>query len=634
MCGLAGFLHFGGETRPRRERLAVLARMGRQLRQRGPDDERVYDDGTLSLVFRRLSIVDLERGGQPFWNETGTILAAVNGEIYNHIDLREKMTGRHSFISRSDCEVVPHLYEEVGLDLLEQLNGMFAIAIWDCDRQVLHLARDRLGIKPIYYAHLQNGLLFGSELKALLAHPDCPDEFDWRDLDLGYLDGEMYTALNFTRVPSFVKGVELLPGGTVLTASSAAGVQRRRYWSIDAAIEEARDAAPAAPRDRAEVCADLIEDSVRKRMMSDVPIGLFLSGGLDSSIIAAVASRTNQDLHCFTVVARPTIAAGDVERARALTDELGLPWHPVVYDDRAFVDQLNFGLKEFEYFIWMLDAPRFAPEQIFKHELHRYAKTVTPEIKVMLLGQGVDEFAGGYSRPMGGPERDWSDFAEADLRQAHRRHGQNARGVDPIIAPFLSDRSIMAFDGAPYHREMRHRIWSLQSHNLWNEDRVSSSQGVEARVPFLDHRIVDYMAAIPPAQHAEVFLDKSLIRQASERWLSGKFTTAPKVPFWEVGDTSAVHDLMHSCALRAYPEFRAAYCGHANALFCGDALDRLHVAAKAGPDRRRATKLLMIAMAVAVFDRLCKEIRSGKNCTPLTPPSPLRAADDRTDIAL
>lgn len=628
MCGFAGFVHVSGPARSADNRQIILSRMGAQLAQRGPDDQQIYDDGVLSLVFRRLSIVDVDNGRQPFWNEAGTVLCVANGEIYNHQELRAGLRGAHTFTSRSDCEVLVHLFEEQGLDLLQSINGMFAILLWDREDRTLHLARDRMGIKPLYIARLANGLLFGSELKALLAHPDCPADFDWASLDLGYLDGQMYTALNFSQVPTFVKGIEQLPGGTAMTVSPDGGVQTHTYWSIDRAIDRSGDTAAQPPDAHANAYADLVEDAVQLRMMSDVPVGLFLSGGLDSSIIAALAARTNPGLECFTVISGPTIEAGDVARAKSLANDLQVPWHPVLYDHTAFAQQLAFGLAEFEYFIWMLDAPRFAPEQIFKHELHRYAKTVQPDLKVMLLGQGVDEFAGGYSRPLGGTPHDWNGFVSDSLRQAHRRHGQVAQRIHPEIAGFLSDQAIMAYQDAPYHREMRHRIWSLQSHNLWNEDRVSSAQGVEARVPFLDHRIVELMAAIPPAQHAELFLDKTIVRMAAKRWLPDQITQAPKVPFWEVGDTTAVHSFMRDCALRVYPDFRASYCENADAMFSGAALDRLHSDLTNGVMPLQNTKRLLCCMAVAVFDRLCRDIRNGGGVTRLSPPSPLQAAQD------
>ena len=628
MCGFAGSLILSGQRRSWPERLAVLKRMSAQLEHRGPDDEQVYDDGYLSFVFRRLSIIDVDGGSQPLRNEDGSLVAAVNGEVYNHRELRRHLREDHVFRSRSDSEIVVHLFEELGRSFLELLNGMYAVLVWNPSERRLLLARDRLGIKPLYYVHAPKALLFGSELKAVLAHPDCPRRFSWRDVDWSHLEDDTYTSPNYTAVPSFVEGVELLHGGHSLEATPSGIGSPRCYWSLSDAIDRSRAEPPRRPEEYVTEYATLIEESVTLQMTSDVPVGVFLSGGLDSSIITAVAARSEPSLACCFSVAEPgTISAGDLGRARSLTDQLGLPFAAVRFDHGEFARELDFSLDAFEYFVWMIDAPRFAPEYLFKHELHRYAKTRLPMLKVILLGQGADEFAGGYSTSLTAERTSWHDYLVESLAPRERARLLAGRGVPAEVRPFVAPDALGDRDLAPYHREMLARVFALQSHNLWNEDRVSSSQGVEARVPFLDHRLVELLAAVPAELHAELFWNKAIVRRAASRWLPECYTGAPKVLFWESGDASSVHYLMRACLERAYPAFRESYGTGPDAIFPARLLDKLHTAAEGlEPGWTRASRTLLGCMSIAVFDRLCRSLAQGASTIiRLGPPSPLAA---------
>lgn len=592
MCGFAGWLRTGTAA-PAPERRLLLGRMAAQLARRGPDEETWYDDGTLALAFRRLAVIDRSGGRQPLTGESGAVLAVVNGEIYNHRALRSELSGRHRLASRSDCEVVVHLYEDDGPAMLSRLNGMFGMCVWDRERRRGMLARDRLGIKPLYYARLPDGIVFASELKALLAHPECPRDFDAGDLDLGYLGTEDYTAPNAARVPSFVRGVRVLPGGSWLPLAPGPVAEPRRYWSLEPAF--AASAGPPRPaRDYVAEYADLLADSIALQLGSDVGVGAFLSGGLDSSLLVAAAAASGvvgpgpgQPLECFSVSEPTTVATGDLARAADLGAALGLPFHPVRYQPGTFASSLDFGLTQLEEVVWALDAPRFAPELFFKHELHRYAKTVRPELKVILLGQGADEFAGGYSRSFSSPRPDWAAYER-----------------DALAGP--------AEDRAPFHREMLRRLIVLQSHNLWNEDRVAASHGIEARVPYLDHRLVEHLAAAPPELHPVLFFDKRIIRDAAARWLPRRWREAPKVLFWQAADRSSVHAIMADCARRAYPEFREAYAAGLDRLAPAE-LDALFVATAApGEAGRTAVQRLLAEMTVSIFVRMCAELARGR----------------------
>ncbi|RCX30348.1 asparagine synthase (glutamine-hydrolyzing) [Thioalbus denitrificans] len=624
MCGLAGFIDYRNPIAAG-ERRRILARMGQRLARRGPDDEQFYDDGVLSLVFRRLAIIDPGTGRQPIWNEDESILVAVNGEIYNHRELRARLAGGHAFRTRSDSEVVLHLYEELGEECLRELNGMFAILVWDRRRQKLLLARDRLGIKPLYYAHVDGALLFASELKALLAHPRCPRTLNWSDIGRpGKQPG---------RTPSFVTGVHHLPGGEYLACSRERGPATAPYWRL-------ADHLPGVDEDRTtepEICieryGELLEDSVRRQLMSDVPVGLFLSGGVDSCLLAAIAAAHQPNLHCFTVVERTTVRVGDVEQAARTADRLGLPFHAVIYDRDTLLDTLGFDLQHFEYLVWMMESPRFEMEWLLKHELHRYAKTAVPGLKVILLGQGADEFAGGYSSPLHSQRADWDRYL-GHLYRKQRWPEWSAAGIPERYFRLLADdgpANPATAGQDPYHLEMLSSARFLQRYNLWHEDRTSAIQGIESRVPFLDHRLVELLAGIPARLHPRLFFDKRIVREQLARRLPDYPVERRKVNFYRTGAVSSV-DLMAARILRRiYPHFREKYLEGADALFAATPLDQLF---ERGVQGRHidmyAVSHLYEAMALAVF-------RDGVLGPPDTAvpsvmdaPSPLRGADGET----
>lgn len=626
MCGFAGFVDFHNQTLPRPKRSHLLKAMGQQLARRGPDHEQCFDDETLSFVFRRLAIVDLAGGQQPIWNEAGKIFVAVNGEIYNHWELRSHLREPHTFRTRSDAEIVLHLYEERGPDALNLLNGMFAIALWDTTKQQLFLARDRLGIKPLYYSQVGSQLIFGSELKALLVHPACPNRPNWSDLK--------------TPIPqsSYVQGIHLLPGGHYLLYDRSEALKPISYWSLEQHFVTDR-AICSTPDDYVAQYGELFAESVQKRLMSDVPIGIFLSGGVDSSAIAAVASKLNPDLKCFTVIESCTIESGDASAAQQVANHLQLPFYPVLFDHHQLIQQLNFSLSQFEYFIWMMDSPKFDMEWFFKHELHRYAKTVYPELKVMLLGQGADEFAGGYSNPVQSSTTDWQGYLD-DLQHntlspffAERNLPESwlpwtvGSAVEGRVALPVSPKPC---NGTLFHGEMLRRIMHLQSHNFWHEDRTSSGQGVEARMPFLDHRLVELLASIPPKYQAELLWDKAIIRQVAQQWLPDSFTRRPKVGFFYAAtDLSSIHQFMYQLLVQIFPEFCDHYFDVAPPLFAQTRLVELfHQAGIDNETSINVTKKLLSCIAMTIFAALCQTRGQDHDLGYLTAPSPLQL--DRT----
>ena len=616
MCGFAGELRLEGLQGDVVSRRRLLEAMGRQLARRGPDDEQFYDDGILCLVFRRLSIIDVGGGRQPLRNESGTILAAVNGEIYNHEDIRRRLAA-HRFASRSDSEVVVHLYEDLGDRMLDELEGMFALLIWDRVRRRLLLARDRLGIKPLFTARCGDRLLFGSELKALLAHPDCPREPDFRDVELSQ-------GLERSN-PTYVRGIEGLPGGHRLVVEEGRLSEPQAWWRISDHFPRG-GGAERSDAEWVDAYGALLHGSVHRHLMSEVPVGLFLSGGIDSTLLAALAADAGQELHSFTVVEDTTVDAGDVEQAARAAARFGFHHHPVRFDSRVLLDEIGFDLASFEFLVWAVERPAFNVEWLLKHELHRYVRTAVPELKVVLLGQGADEFAGGYSQSMGRENQSWATYIER-LENAHRE----ARRIDAGIPGWMRDALDDAYPPpgeadvpSEFHRHMLMRIAVLQRYNLWHEDRTSSAQGIEARVPFLDHRLVELLASIPPAQHEALFFDKRIVREQLMRAAPFYPPDKLKVKFFETGRGRSIRGLRLDAARRVYPAFRARYFDFPDPVFSRDRLDRhyRHILGSADPAETDVRDFLE-CMAIEIFTRMCATLHTAGPPAGVDPPSPL-----------
>lgn len=590
MCGFAGFLSYSKRPPDAGERSGILAAMGRAIGHRGPDDEQFYDDDHLSLVFRRLAIVDAAGGRQPLFNEDRSRMIVVNGEVYNHRELRRELADRHRFSTVSDSEAMLHAFDAWGLDALPRCRGMYAAAVWEPGARCLHLIRDRLGIKPLYYCQVNEGVIFGSELKALLAHPDCP-----RAIHSGVLD---LSPLSLEQTPTYVRGVFFVPAG----ASLSFRVENRsshhaRYWDL-------RNVMGSAPygnsRERYEQALDeLLDSAASEHLQGESPVALHLSGGLDSSMLAALAARHDHRISCYTIVERTTANVGDVTAAEACTRHLGLPWYPVLYDYRTLLDDQGFDLSCLEEAVWMMDSPRFDLEWLYKEMLTRTIRASQPDTKVVLLGQGADEFSGGYSNRIDSPGGSWSAYLDGEMREI-RQSG----GLDAEPFPLGAQTGL-------YHCVMQRHLRSLLHHNLWHEDRTSSWHGVEARVPFLDHRIVELLAAVPASLHESLFWDKRILRGSMQRICPGLSSQRPKVGFCWTKDTRSVEMVIHRMVVMVAPQFIEKYLDHP----AGAALDRSTFLEKLNGVLRRAPGFfsqafdLLQEMSRAIFKVQCEQAR-------------------------
>lgn len=379
MCGIAGFVQ--ARLDPGSE--AILRRMTDVLRHRGPDDSGVWLDGAAALGHRRLSIIDLAGGHQPMANEDGSAQIVFNGEIFNHAGLRPALEAAgHRYGSHCDTETILHSWEEHGAGCVTALRGMFAFAIWDRKANTLFCARDRLGIKPFYYFWDGSLFAFASEIKGLLEHPAIAARFDEpllaEYLSFGYISDERTLFRNIRK---------LMPGHHLTVDFSDEGRPRLsigRYWDVPA--PENAEACPDA--EWIAECRDRLEETVRMRLMSDVPLGMFLSGGVDSSAIAALMKRmVSGPLETFSVGYRET-EYSELDYARQVATSLGTDHREVTIGMEEFFDALP-------RLIWHEDEPIVWPSSV---SLYFVSRLAAERVKVVLTGEGSDELFGGYAR--------------------------------------------------------------------------------------------------------------------------------------------------------------------------------------------------------------------------------------------
>ncbi len=589
MCGFSGFINF---LKNDSNNSSILQKMGMTLKLRGPDEETFFQDDNLSFVFRRLSIIDVEGGSQPIWNEDKSIFVAVNGEIYNYQELKQLLKQPHTFRTDSDSEIIVHLYEEYGTELFTMLNGMFAIVIWDQTQKKLILARDRLGIKPLYYIQTNDTLIFASELKALLMHPQCPRELNWQDLN------DTGVQQKFP-VSSYVKGICHFPAGFYATYNSHSKLELKEYWAINHFFNTP-DLENSSVTKIKQQYSQLLKDSIHKRLMSDVPIGLFLSGGIDSSLIASILAEQSNNVHCFTVVERTTYRSGDVELARKIAKSLKLPFYPILFDSLKIAKQ--FQLSDLENLICLMESPRFDPEWLFKSELHRAAKAQVPGLKVILLGQGADEFCGGYSTYLGSKWSNWNDYIAHNVNTSIKQQVNIEHHIPPRFSSGIAETNFIDHNISAYNTKMKMLTYQLQHFNLWHEDRTSSYHSIESRVPFLDHRLVELLAGIPEKHHQELFWNKSLIRSTSESYLPDYPQEHPKVPFFVTDDISSIEKFTQTICHNIYPTFREKYSQNNKALFNIETMEGLYQQVSSNHKQNsHAAWQLIEMMSISIF---------------------------------
>ncbi len=555
MCGICGAFSFSGAPVDR----ALIEAMTRAIRHRGPDGSGSYLSGPVGLGHRRLSIIDLAGGAQPISNEDETIQIVFNGEIYNFIELRAELLAKgHVFKTESDTEVIVHAYEQWGEACVTRFNGIFAFALWDENHRRLFLARDHLGVKPLYYVKLGDSLFFASEIKALLQAPGCPREVDLKAL------GELF-ALRYVPSPdTLFQGIKKLTPAHSMTVDSR-GVKIERFWKwTPEVLTRFKEA------ELVEAYQELLEDAVRLQMRSDVPVGLFLSAGIDSgALLAMMSQHSHRPIHTFTIGFEQGEESNETDDARRMAQRFGADHSEMIVGPQ---DYQNY----YERYMWDLEEPVGNETAAAFYFVSLIASR---KVKVALTGQGADEPWAGYDRYIG-----------IKLSEIYRRlpHALTRHVILPMVQRFSTDerlrRGVVALDEpdvltrlvkiysfydstmkaklfqpwvrqqvSPDGQDARDALRRLQSDvqdldavsqmvyidtraNLPDDllmvgDKTSMANSIEARVPYLDYRLVEFIEALPAHLKLHRLQGKYLHKKALEKWLPGTIIRQKKKGF-------------------------------------------------------------------------------------------------------
>ncbi|HEX8476443.1 MAG TPA: asparagine synthase (glutamine-hydrolyzing) [Pyrinomonadaceae bacterium] len=568
MCGICGVWEYGAAATGARVEASLVEQMRDTMPHRGPDDAgtEILDGGRLGFGFRRLSIIDLSPAGhQPMRGcASREAWLVFNGEIYNHADLRVGLEARgHEYVSRTDSETILHLYEERGLDFVHDIEGDYGIALWDSQREQLVLVRDRIGVKPLYFYQRDGRFIFASEIKAILAHPSVTAEVD---------EEALYHYLSFLTTPApqtLFRGIQKIPAGHMLVVRRDGSTQLTEYWDALPPVQSGANGAYEATSDaeqRAEILRRL-RASIKKRMMSDVPFGVFLSGGVDSSAnVALMAEQMSRPVQTFTVGFHDNEELNELEQARAISRRFQTDHHEVLIG----ADEMQRFLPDL---VFHQDEPIADPVCVplfYVSKLARDSGTV-----VVQVGEGADEIFSGYEnyvRYLRIYERFWKHAerlpqaarraASAVARPLMERTVKKRQAIDMVRR--LGANESLFWGGAIVYDEtlkprvlspeMRARLIGLSSYDvvrrylehiaearpssdflaritylelklrlpellLMRVDKITMATSLEARVPFLDHHLVEYALGVSRAQKVEGTSGKHILKRALEEVL-------------------------------------------------------------------------------------------------------------------
>ena len=563
MCGINGIAL--SRSSRREFSASVVERMRDLITHRGPDDAGLFIDrrAQVGLGHRRLSIVDVSAGHQPMTNEDGSLHIIFNGEIYNHADYRPGLKARgHTYTTNCDTETILHLYEEYGERCVEHLRGMFAFAIWDQRKAELFIARDRLGVKPLYYAHTDDGsLYFGSEIKVLLEVSAVKPEINYQVLP-DYLANHAPSGEH-----TLYRGIKrLLPGHTLVWSDGEVVVNE--FWDLRFGTDDRA----RTDSEYVNEWTELFEESIRLRLMADVPLGMFLSGGIDSSAIAAVMNRmVSEPIKTFSVGFAER-EANELEYSRTVARAFRTDHHEVVVSPQQFFSALP-------NLVWHEDEPIAHPSSV---PLFFVSKLAAEHVKVVLTGEGSDEMLGGYARyrktlvniSLG---QTYNNLVPRNVRTVLRRlitdlpYSSLSQKLTRSFLTLTPDIETIYFDNfAVFPRPMqsqlmtaetKERVGSLRPYSvvsevlakcdadsllnkllyadtktylhelLMKQDQMSMAASIESRVPFLDHKLVEFTARLPERMKIRGGITKYILRESMKGILPESILTRPKMGF-------------------------------------------------------------------------------------------------------
>jgi asparagine synthase (glutamine-hydrolysing) len=561
MCGITGWVNLDTNS-SKNHTEAVLHSMCETITHRGPDSEGVWMDDSAALGMRRLSIIDLRTGDQPVFSEDRSIIAMQNGELYNYREVRADLEKRgYKFVTQTDTEIIPHLYQEYGDDFVDHINGMFAIALWDTRRKRLVIARDRFGEKPLYYGVFDNKLIYASEPKALLAHPSVTAELDTESL-------RQYLSFDYVPAPrSIYKGISKLPAAHLMTVENGE-VNIRRYWNLSFSKNGHKPSLDAAAAE----LRDLLSDAVRMRLVSDVPLGILLSGGVDSSTVAAFATQhATETVRTFSIGFSED-SFDESQHARTVATHLGTDHYEELLSVEKAADLIS------DIGNW-LDEPLSDGSLIPTYLLARF---VRKHVTVALGGDGGDELFAGY--PM---------YYGHKIASAYAAIPEFLRSglIEPVVKRLPVSTKNLSFDykakrfvrSAKYETITRHHSWfgsfsideqrPLLTENVLSQtngdiyagprnllkicdaqdeiermqyldmnfymaediltkvDRASMAVSLETRAPFLDPRVGQFAASLPLEYKLRGSKGKYILKKAVEDLLPRSILQRPKKGF-------------------------------------------------------------------------------------------------------
>lgn len=542
MCGIVGKYYFDVKSLNSSD----LPRMMEAIKHRGPDSSGTFQHDRILLGFQRLSIIDTLHGNQPLFNETGDIVLIANGEIYNYKELSNTLRAKgHNFNTKSDCEVIIHLYEEYGIDFISKLNGMFAFCIYDSKKQLAYIARDRVGIKPLYY-HIDNkAIYFSSEIKGILASDDV-SAVENMDVFAEYLCFR-YIANSRT----FFSSIKTLEPGTYIEISPN-GCKYVKFWDFSKYVLNYSN-----NFDHVEAIDAALTASVQRQMMTDVPLGTQLSGGVDSSLVSKLASKFSPGLKTFTVSFFES-AYDESSYARLLADSAGLEYHQIKVDNKTFADTLP-------KVIWYHDEPLCHANSVHMYLLCKYARQY---VKVLLTGEGADELFAGYPRYLICRFGDAYNKLNPNLALLVKSalQGIPARKIAKIADNLgLCSRDLAMWNSCFATKEKV--SWLMETgdvlleartalvNSIWNEkislfdnlllyeqqsylqpilmrqDKMSMAASIESRVPLLDNEMLMLANAIPYQHKIRHLTPKHIFKKVAEKHISRKIVYKKKVGF-------------------------------------------------------------------------------------------------------
>src|SRR5882724_6649242 len=575
MCGICGIWEYGSAEG--RVKLALVEAMRDEMRHRGPDDEgaSIFDEGRVGLGFRRLSIIDLSKAGnQPMHGCTDRVWLVFNGEIYNHARLREGLEKRgHVYASHTDSETILHLYEERALDFVNELEGDYGVAIWDADREQLVLARDRIGVKPLYFYHKDGRFIFASEIKAILRHPAVTAEMD---------EESLYHYLTFLTTPAprtLFRDIQKLPAGHMLVVKRDGSIDLQQYWDALPPKTLPEEISLRSEAEHSEEIMRLLRGSVRKRMMSDVPFGVFLSGGVDSSAnVALMSEEMSRPVETFTVGFSDAEYLNELESARRIAKDFQTNHHEVIISEKEMQEFLPD-------LIFHQDEPIGDPVCVplyYVSKLARESGTI-----VVQVGEGSDEIFSGYDNyvrhlriyenfwrhaerlphsllqaisSVAGPTLEMTGRKRLAIELVRRlgsseplfwggvvvydetfkprvlskllRERLNGLSSLEVVGSYLNhierERPESDFLARMTYLELKLRLPELL---LIRVDKITMATSVEARVPFLDHNLVEYAMGLPRSLKVKGQTGKHILKRSLESILPHDVLYKPKRGF-------------------------------------------------------------------------------------------------------